>query len=86
MIAAAKKISVPAMIIHAQNDYSLNPGLGLASVMTKLHKPHLLKIYPKFGGTNSEAHNLIYLGTEIWERDVFKFLVNALSTDLRIPR
>jgi len=74
LISAVKNIPAPIMIIHAWNDYSLNPGYGLDSVMTALHKPHVLKIYPEFGKTNREAHNLIFLGTEIWETDLFKFL------------
>ena len=74
LITTVKNISAPVMIIHAWNDYSLNPGYGLDSAMTALHKPHLLKIYPEFGKTKSEAHNLIFLGTRIWETDVFKFL------------
>jgi len=77
LITAVKKIQVPVMIIHAQNDYSVSPGYGLDSVMTALHKPHLLKIYPKFGETNREGHNLIFWGTIIWEKEVFKFLDEA---------
>jgi dienelactone hydrolase len=79
LITAVKKIQVPVMIIHAQNDYSVNPGYGLDSVMTALHKPHLLKIYPKFGETNRAGHNLIFLGTTIWEKEVFKFLDEAIK-------
>ena len=78
LIKAVKKIRAPLMIIHAQNDYSLS-GRGLDSAMTALHKPHLLKIYPKFGHTNSEAHNLIFLATNIWETDVFEFLDAAVK-------
>jgi carboxymethylenebutenolidase len=74
LISAVRNIPAPIMIVHAHNDYSLNPGYGLDSVMTALHKPHVLKIYPEFGKTNREAHNLILLGTQIWETDVFKFL------------
>jgi dienelactone hydrolase len=79
LIRAAKNISMPVMIIHAQNDYSLNPGYGLDSVLNQLHKPHLLKIYPKFGNTNREAHNLVFLNTKTWEMDVFKFLDEILK-------
>jgi carboxymethylenebutenolidase len=78
LISAVKNISMPLMIIHAQNDYSLNPGYGLDSVLNQLHKPHLLKIYPKFGNTNREAHNLVFLNTKTWEADVFKFLHESL--------
>jgi hypothetical protein len=65
----------PIMIIHAQNDYSsTTPGYALDSVMNQPNKPHVLKIYPKFGTTLSEGHNLIFLSIETWEADVFKFL------------
>ena len=74
LISAIKNITAPIMIIHAQNDYSTNSGHALDSVMNKLNKPHILKIYPKFGNTVSEAHNIIFLSIQTWEADVFKFL------------
>ena len=61
-------------MIHAQNDYSTNPGYALDSVMNKLHKPHILKIYPKFGNSVNEGHGLIFLSIKTWQADVFKFL------------
>lgn len=79
IIMATKKINVPLMIIHAQNDYSTTPGYALDSVMNKLNKPHLLKIYPKFGETLSQGHNLIFLSIPTWEADVFKFLNENLN-------
>jgi len=51
LINAVKNITAPVMIIHAQNDYSTNSGYALDSVMNKLHKPHLLKMYGKFGNS-----------------------------------
>jgi len=74
LISAVKNIMAPIMIVHAQNDYSTNPGYKLDSVMNQLNKPHILKIYPKFGLTVNEAHNLVFLSIETWEADVFKFL------------
>ena len=78
LMTAVKNIAMPVMIIHAQNDYSVNPGYVLDSVMNRLHKPHVLKIYPKFGNSASEGHGLIFQGIEIWEADVFKFLDESL--------
>ena len=78
LITAVKNINVPIMMIHAQNDYTTNSGYALDSVLNKLHKPHLLKIYPKFGNTASEGHNMIFLSTETWNADVFKFLHESL--------
>jgi dienelactone hydrolase len=74
LISAVKKINAPVLIIHARNDYSINPGKAIDSVMTKLHKPHLLRIYPNFGTSADEGHNFIFLNIESWEPDVFDFL------------
>ena len=78
LISAVRNISMPIMIIHAQNDYSVNPGYVLDSVMKQLHRAHVLKIYSKFGDSANEAHNLIFRGTDIWKADVFKFLDEIL--------
>jgi carboxymethylenebutenolidase len=78
LIRAVKNISAPIMVIHAQNDYSINPGHVLDSVMNQLKKPHLVKIYPKFGNSAKEGHNLITLSIVTWEADVFKFLDESL--------
>ena len=74
LISAVKNITCPVMIIHAQNDYSTTPGYVLDSVLNLLHKPHLLIIYPRFGNSANQAHNLIFLSSQTWEADVFKFL------------
>jgi hypothetical protein len=42
-------------------------------------KPHVVKIYPKFGNSKTEGHRFIFLGIEIWEPDVFKFLNGNLG-------
>ena len=78
LISAVNNIKAPIMIIHAQNDYSTTPGYALDSVMNHLNKPHELKIYSKFGNSANQAHNLIFLGTPIWEPDVFAFLKDNL--------
>ena len=74
LIYATTKITAPIMIIHAQNDYSVNPAHTLDSVLNQLTKPHVVKIYPKFGNSKTEGHMLIFLGVKIWEADVFRFL------------
>jgi len=42
--------------------------------LDRLHKPHLLKIYPAVGKTSDDGHNLLYLAIPEWEPDVFQFL------------
>ena len=79
LISAVKNITCPIMIIHAQNDYSTTPGYVLDSALNLFHKPHLLKIYPKFGNSANEAHNIIFFSPQTWQADVFKFLKENLK-------
>jgi dienelactone hydrolase len=78
LISAVQRINAPIMIIHAQNDYSIIPGYVLDSVMNQTKKPHILKVYPSFGKSTNQAHNLIFLNPSIWKMDVFEFLQENL--------
>ncbi len=62
------------MLIHGENDFSTAAGRALAAELERLHKPHLLKIYPPVGQSTDEGHNLLYLAIPQWEDDVFRFL------------
>jgi dienelactone hydrolase len=79
LIAAVKKINAPVMLVYAQNDYSLNPAYALDSVMTTRSKRHELRIYPQYGKSSTEGHNIIFLKPDLWEGDVFKFLHQYLQ-------
>jgi carboxymethylenebutenolidase len=74
LLTAVNKATAPIMLIHAANDYSTVPGYALTGELERLHKPHLLKVYPPVGRTSEDGHNLLYLATPRWEDDVFKFL------------
>ena len=78
LLEAADKISVPVLLIHAANDYSLAPGEAMASEFSRLSKPYSLKIYPLVGKSSSEGHNFLYSNTSLWEPDVFQFLKENL--------
>ena len=77
---AIKKIKMPVMIIHAQNDYSLSPGYAFDSVMNLLRRPHELKIYLPFGKSQTEGHNIIFLNTSLWQDDVLRFIWKNIKT------
>lgn len=79
LIQAAKNISVPVFIGHAENDYSVTPGQALDSVMKRLNKPHVLKIYPPSGNTPSEGHNFLFLSPSMWEADAIEFFRKNLQ-------
>ena len=74
---AAKNITV-GMKVYAQNDYSINPGYAIDSVMNQVNKPHILKIYPSLGNSRTEGHNMIFSSPATWEADVFKFLNESI--------
>jgi len=74
MLATMHKISVPVLLIHAANDYSVAPGQAMAGELARVSKPHLLKIYPPVGETASDGHNFLYTNVGLWESDVFRFL------------
>jgi carboxymethylenebutenolidase len=74
VLAAVGRTSATIMLIHAANDYDTTPGTAVAAELDRLHKPHLLKIYPPLGKSSDDGHNLLYLGIAEWEPDVFQFL------------
>ena len=74
LLATVRNAAVPILLIHTQNDYDTTPGTTLAAELDRLHKPHLLKIYPAVGQTNSDGHNFLYTDIPLWESDVFAFL------------
>ena len=74
LLVAADKATAPIMLIQAGNDYSIAPSYALADELERLHKPHLLKIYPPVGKTSDDGHNFLYLAIPKWESDVFGFL------------
>jgi carboxymethylenebutenolidase len=74
LLTAVNKATAPTMLIDAANDYSTAPGYALAGELERLHKPHLLKVYPPVGRTSEDGHNFLYLASPRWEDDVFKFL------------
>jgi dienelactone hydrolase len=74
LLTAVRKTPVPIMLVHSANDYSTAPGKDLDSELTKLNKPHVLRIYPPFGKTSDDGHMFVYTGIAEWEADVLGFL------------
>jgi carboxymethylenebutenolidase len=74
LLSAMRNMNMPVMLIHAANDYSVVPGEAMAEELVRLNKPHVLKIYPRYGITTDDGHNVVYLAIPQWENDVFPFL------------
>jgi carboxymethylenebutenolidase len=73
-VAAVDKTAAPVMLVYAANDFDTTPGKDISAALDRLHKPHLLNIYPAVGKTSDDGHNLLYLAIPEWESDVFRFL------------
>ena len=74
LLTAVDTSTAPIMLIQAANDYSTAPSYALADELKRLHKPHLLKIYPPIDQTSDDGHNFLYLAMPQWKDDVFRFL------------
>jgi dienelactone hydrolase len=74
LLASVDRTKAPVFFIHAENDYSIAPGVALSTEMLSLDKPRRFEIYPTVGKTMEEGHDLVYLAVERWEHDVFDFL------------
>jgi carboxymethylenebutenolidase len=78
-LAAVGKTAAPIMLVYAANDYDTTPGKDISTELDRLHKSHLLKIYPAIGKTSDDGHSLLYLGISEWEPDVFQFLDDSVK-------
>jgi carboxymethylenebutenolidase len=74
LLEAVDRITVPLLLIHTANDYSVAPGQAIASELARLSKPYALKIYPPVGKSSTEGHNFLYSNVSLWETDVFQFI------------
>jgi dienelactone hydrolase len=74
LLSAVHSTNAAIMLTHAENDFSTAAGRTLAAELERLHKPHLLKIYPPVGLALDDGHNMLYENIPVWEFDVFEFL------------
>lgn len=79
LISAIHNTTAAIMLTHAENDFGTTAGSALAAELKRLHKPHVLKIYPPVGLTADDGHNMLYEDIPAWESDVFEFLDQHLK-------
>ncbi len=79
MFAAAHRATVPVLLVQAENDYDLAPSRALDEEMNQVGKPHKVAIFPPFGTTHQDGHELCVRGEEIWAATVFSFLDDAMK-------
>jgi carboxymethylenebutenolidase len=78
LLEAIRRTSVPLFFIHAENDYSTGAGWALDAELTRLGKPHRLKIYPPVGRMPDDGHEFANNSVAVWEPEVFAFLDSYL--------
>ena len=74
LMAAVNATTAPVFFIYADNDYSVAPGEVLATELLSQDKPRRIEVYGGVGATSEDGRDLVYLGVDRWERDVFAFL------------
>jgi carboxymethylenebutenolidase len=79
MLAAARRATVPVLLIQAENDYDLAPSRALDEALKQAGKPHKVAIFPPLGSTHQDGHGLCVRGGEIWAPTVFSFLDDAMK-------
>lgn len=84
LIGAARKATVPVLLIQAQNDYDLAPTRILASEMDQAGKPHNLVILPAYGSTHRDGHGkFCNSGGAAWGPEVLSFLAETMKEEGR---
>jgi len=84
--SAVRRAKAAMLFVHAANDYSVTPGTSLAAELHRVGSARQLKIYPAFGTTTHEGHNLVFRSPNTWETDVFAFLDATVKTMIPQPR
>ena len=74
MRAAARGLRMPVFLISAENDYSTAPTRELAAELARLGRPHEARVFPAFGLTPDEGHQLARDGALVWGDAVRAFL------------
>ncbi len=84
LIEAARRATVPVLLIQAQNDYDLAPTQVLSSEMEQAGKPHKRVILPAYGSTHQEGHGkFCYSGGAAWGTEVLSFLAETMKEQRR---
>jgi dienelactone hydrolase len=76
---AVDRARPPIFLIDAANDFSTVGPTALAAELSRLSKPHELRIYPSVGTTPQEGHDFIHTQVPVWEHDVFAFLDSRIQ-------
>jgi dipeptidyl aminopeptidase/acylaminoacyl peptidase len=77
MTQAALGLTMPLLLIQAENDYSIRPTRELAASLQGRESVHS-RIFPAFGVNNHEGHLLESRGPAIWAAEVRAFLERYL--------
>ncbi len=79
MLNAVSKLTQPIFLAQAENDFDKAATLDLAQELKRLGKPHECRIYPPWGITRSEGHQLEVHGSLVWGDHIRDFLARHLA-------
>jgi hypothetical protein len=77
---AVRRITIPVLLLQAQNDYNLAPTQVLGELFRTLGKPLKTRIYPPFGSKQVGAgHAICGGGTSVWAADALAFFSSTTT-------
>jgi len=77
MLDAASTVTIPVLILQAENDYAL-PAPALGEAMARAGRRGRVKVYPPVGSSHREGHAGFTLSTGIWGDEALAFLRESL--------
>jgi dienelactone hydrolase len=80
LTGVAQRLRVPALLVYASNDYSVQPGKTLSDAIHRGVGSCELSILPANGTTIEEGHDLVYSGSDSWGPLVFDFLARHMGS------
>ena len=81
ILETAENVDAPLMLVHARNDFSVDPARALESVLARRNPLSRVAIYPPVGDGPDDGHVFCTLGADQWAPDVERFLADAHVLD-----
>jgi dienelactone hydrolase len=81
ILDTAEKVDRPLMLVHARNDFSVDPAIALEPVLARRNPVSRVLIYPPVGSGPDDGHVFCALGADQWSPDVDRFLGAAHIVD-----
>jgi dienelactone hydrolase len=84
LLRHADRARCPFLFLQAENDFDLTPSAALAARCLDRDHPHARHVFPPFGATEMEAHQIWIHAPHLWSPVVLPFLDQWVGTQDRL--